>query len=152
MKHVISSIIKPLSLVFCVLAIAISTLVFAGAPAVAHPVKFLLQSVASIDDFPVMFNAVSEEEELEKGITGRTRDEFFEGMGNKGISGRTREEFFEGMGNKGISGRTREEFFEGMGNKGITDRTGEDFLEEGLGDKGISGRTREEFFEGMGNQ
>ncbi|MGB3493177.1 MAG: bacteriocin [Elainellaceae cyanobacterium] len=51
------------------------------------------------------------------GLSGRHREEFFEGLGNKGLSERHREEFHEGLGNKGLSERHSEEFYEGLGNK-----------------------------------
>ena len=58
--------------------------------------------------------------EAEKRLSGRFREEFYEGLGNKGdSSSRIREEFYEGLGNKGdSSSRTIEEFYEGLGNKG----------------------------------
>jgi len=150
MKYLISSTIKFLSLAFCALAIAAATLVFTSIPVSAasqvveagvdaNPLAFLPAALTSAQ-LPVMLAETAKSEEQEKGLTGRTRDEFFEGLGNKGLTGRTRDEFFEGLGNKGLTGRTRDEFFEGLGNKGISDRTREDFLEEDLGDNAVTGR------------
>jgi len=133
MKYLISSTIKFLSLAFCALAIAAATLVFTSIPVSAasqvveagvdaNPLAFLPAALTSAQ-LPVMLAETAKSEEQEKGLTGRTRDEFFEGLGNKGLTGRTRDEFFEGLGNKGISDRTRE-----------------DFLEEDLGDNAVTGR------------
>ncbi|MEB3233581.1 MAG: hypothetical protein VKJ64_21410 [Leptolyngbyaceae bacterium] len=50
------------------------------------------------------------------GLSGRSADDFQEGLGNKGISGTTKEEFEAGLGNK-LSGESKESFEEGLGNR-----------------------------------
>ncbi|MGK7888703.1 MAG: hypothetical protein AB4042_05170 [Leptolyngbyaceae cyanobacterium] len=50
------------------------------------------------------------------GVSGRTAEEFQEGLGNKGVAGRTKEEFEAGLGNK-LSGQSKESFEEGLGNR-----------------------------------
>ncbi|MGF1496214.1 MAG: hypothetical protein ACFB8W_05235 [Elainellaceae cyanobacterium] len=116
MKYLISSTIKFLSLAFCALAIAAATLVFTSIPVSAasqvveagvdaNPLAFLPAALTSAQ-LPVMLAETAKSEEQEKGLTGRTRDEFFEGLGNKGISDRTREDFLEeDLGDNAVTGR-----------------------------------------------